>query len=73
MPKPKPPKCERCRKPTVHKVDHFELTGEYTQANKSHSICMRCWDVEQFNREVRKQQREMTASEDELISGDYED
>lgn len=65
--------CFRCRRFTSHTIGHFELTGEYTPGNRQHFVCMSCEGIITFEKEMRRQQREMTASADELISGDFED
>jgi hypothetical protein len=65
--------CFRCHKPTKRTVDHSYLTSCYERESRNVPLCQACEDSIEFNREIIRQMREMTASEDELISGDFED
>ena len=71
--KRKPKKCEmkNCKNKATMTIPHFDLTGEYL--NRRHFFCKHCLDLIIFNKEVRRQRRELTADEDELISGDFEE
>jgi hypothetical protein len=75
MAQKKTKKCQRanCKKKATVTVDWFFLTGQYTEENKEYQLCRSCYDAILFEREVRRQMREQTADEDELISGDFEE
>lgn len=60
----------RCGRQAQRFVSWFDITGEYN--GHTVPICTQCWNGIQAERDIRRQMREMTASEDELISGDYE-
>jgi hypothetical protein len=65
--------CPRCKKrKATTSMDHFELTGEYTRENKIYPMCRNCKLGIEVNKEIYRQMRDMNASEDEKISGDYE-
>lgn len=60
----------RCGKKASRFVSWFDITGEYNKGIVP--ICNQCWEGIQAEKEIKREMREMNASEDELISGDYE-
>ena len=60
-----------CNKKATVKVSSFELNGIYE--NKDYHFCQPHYDWILFQKEVRRQMREMDSDEEEKISGDYEE